>query len=568
MGEMADTHSESDLRIKIVSLINAQHPRLGCRTEVTVGSGRADIVAGGVVVEVKKRGQIKAAENLEQLGGYVSALEADRRADLGDDGSVEWKGVLTDGNLWYFCAGLEAGRLREAEPVDASKRGSRDSICGQLFGFINPDVLAFPPVHDAGWVNGLVEPFMDLAAKALNSKANSVGLETKWQLWADLLAGSHVVPPSDDEASLELFARHTMLVLLARLVRCEVVRSKVDVTEGFPVWVDDCGGGGLVSNLQEEVRKYNWNAGRDILKDLYHTAIPAPIRHDFGEYYTPDWLAEAVVEEVCDTAWTTDVFRRISSGEDITTPQVVDPSCGSGTFIYSAVKRLAAGAEEICATDQKLAAVFADPVNQARILNRLVGGIDLHPIAVELAQTTKLLALGTDPGEPLNIWLGDSLQWDIASPAQQSLIAQTFDISTSVGAISLPVKFVEADNYHQKLGILFDAVESNSSRDSDAADFLASGGDEADGGESASSVILQAIADLRALLEAGRNGVWQWYLDNIAQPYRLSRNQPARLVGNPPWVVYSSMAAGRQDEFKTKAMNRRHLGRREIRSEE
>ena len=41
----------------------------------------------------------------------------------------------------------------------------------------------------------------------------------------------------------------------------------------------------------------------DTLKDLYHTVIDREIRHDFGEYYTPDWLARAVCEEVMDAEW-------------------------------------------------------------------------------------------------------------------------------------------------------------------------------------------------------------------------------------------------------------------------
>ena len=36
---------------------------------------------------------------------------------------------------------------------------------------------------------------------------------------------------------------------------------------------------------------------RDLLKDLYLAIIPREVRHSLGEYYTPDWLAELVIEE-------------------------------------------------------------------------------------------------------------------------------------------------------------------------------------------------------------------------------------------------------------------------------
>jgi hypothetical protein len=36
---------------------------------------------------------------------------------------------------------------------------------------------------------------------------------------------------------------------------------------------------------------------RDLLKKLYHYLLPREIRHDLGEYYTPDWLAERLIRQ-------------------------------------------------------------------------------------------------------------------------------------------------------------------------------------------------------------------------------------------------------------------------------
>ena len=36
---------------------------------------------------------------------------------------------------------------------------------------------------------------------------------------------------------------------------------------------------------------------RDILKKLYQFLVPKQIRHDLGEYYTPDWLAERCLRD-------------------------------------------------------------------------------------------------------------------------------------------------------------------------------------------------------------------------------------------------------------------------------
>ncbi len=64
---------------------------------------------------------------------------------------------------------------------------------------------------------------------------------------------------------------------------------------------------------------------RDILKKLYQYLVPKQIRHDLGEYYTPDWLAERCLNQL---NYNGDPKYRI-----------LDPGCGSGTFPILAIKR-------------------------------------------------------------------------------------------------------------------------------------------------------------------------------------------------------------------------------------
>jgi len=61
---------------------------------------------------------------------------------------------------------------------------------------------------------------------------------------------------------------------------------------------------------------------RDLLKKLYHSLLPKEIRHDLGEYYTPDWLAERLVRQTLGPRDLGDPAKR-----------VLDPACGSGTFL-------------------------------------------------------------------------------------------------------------------------------------------------------------------------------------------------------------------------------------------
>ena len=60
------------------------------------------------------------------------------------------------------------------------------------------------------------------------------------------------------------------------------------------------------------------NIEEDVLKGVYQQLIDPKDRHDLGEYYTPDWLCELIVKELLPKHG----FKT-----------VLDPSCGSGSFL-------------------------------------------------------------------------------------------------------------------------------------------------------------------------------------------------------------------------------------------
>ncbi|PIU23055.1 MAG: hypothetical protein COT13_05060, partial [Chloroflexi bacterium CG08_land_8_20_14_0_20_45_12] len=103
----------------------------------------------------------------------------------------------------------------------------------------------------------------------------------------------------------------------------------------------------------------------DILKALYQELVDPEARHDLGEYYTPDWLAQRMVERTL-----------------VENPKasVLDPACGSGTFLYMTIKG-------------KRDALGNSSETLEHILENVVG-VDIHPLAVIISKTNYLLALG------------------------------------------------------------------------------------------------------------------------------------------------------------------------------
>ncbi len=113
------------------------------------------------------------------------------------------------------------------------------------------------------------------------------------------------------------------------------------------------------------------DATRDLLKKLYQYLLPRRVRHDLGEYYTPDWLAERLIRQI---GYDGDPNKR-----------VLDPSCGSGTFLSLCIRRAFEYADRYLVRPEELA---------QKLLTNVVG-FDLNPLAVIAARTNFLLSLGT-----------------------------------------------------------------------------------------------------------------------------------------------------------------------------
>ena len=150
----------------------------------------------------------------------------------------------------------------------------------------------------------------------------------------------------------------------------------------------------FIRTLARRLARFDWSAvEHDVLKILYESVISQDTRKRLGEYYTPDWLAEHIVE---------------TAVQDPLRERVLDAACGSGTFLFHAVRRYIAAAE---AARQSLPELL-------RGVTEHVVGVDLHPVAVTLARVTYLLAIGrkrlSDPNRShvhVPVYLGDAMQW-------------------------------------------------------------------------------------------------------------------------------------------------------------
>ena len=117
-------------------------------------------------------------------------------------------------------------------------------------------------------------------------------------------------------------------------------------------------------------------------------------RYKLGEYYTPDWLAAKMVKHVIDRPLV---------------EHVLDPACGSGTFLFHAIRVFLKEAEE----------ADMNPERRAAEVCARVEGMDIHPVAVIIARVTYLLALAPalkhrKGALSIPVYLGDAMQLSIS----------------------------------------------------------------------------------------------------------------------------------------------------------
>lgn len=138
-------------------------------------------------------------------------------------------------------------------------------------------------------------------------------------------------------------------------------------------------------------------------------------RHRSGSYFTPEFVVDAIVQRTLDPILAERSERVAARGlrgdealEALLDLRVCDPAMGSGHFIVAAASWIA----QSIATDPSYDGELSFVDIQRLVAERCVYGVDLNPMAVELARVSLWLATVRE-GEPLaflhNLRCGNSL---------------------------------------------------------------------------------------------------------------------------------------------------------------
>ena len=513
------------------------------------GDGPCDLFLPGrrIVIEVKRRpakskapivgptlsGSQEGETQFEQLRRYVLALRAREQHSMSRDlqnPDTPWIGALTDGVRWWAW---EWSAMRDDE-VCAPHRALHQQVFDR-----SPDALgeaatalatrqagkAWVPANPAGLFDGPRRELEQIWHRASDSTA----AVTQHRLWHDLVRGSGIEVA--EHRQIPLFLDHCLLVIIARNVTRVLDGSPyAKPSDGFISWIADAPGGvQWVRNLFEIVNRYDWGSREaDVLRNVYMAIVPEDDRKLYGEYYTPDWLAHLIVEETLDDKWLGEAIRSAyAAAAPPSKVGVLDPACGSGTFLYHAARRI------LAAIPKHLPS--ADDAARARIVGNLVHGIDIHPVAVEMARATLRRAL-PGPIEP-SIHQGDALLMGSTETAglTQAMLdrgACWFQSPDRKLHFAVPYTFTDLPNFEIRLRTLVSAACDGVGLPAD----VTSGMTDADAKQ-----IVNAHAVLTQIVAEHGNSVWAWYIRNQLVPHAISRRKVNRIVSNPPWLRWNEI---------------------------
>ena len=523
------------------------------------GSRRfVDLTTDAVLVEVKRRisgskpGLNPDPENVRQLDDYLAlSLESDKPRRIG---------ILTDGKYWII-RWPNAGAVRTEAPYAFTLSDPDRWIA--LYEWLRDEAQALEPPEIAPTEENVRNRFglslrfeADLAELEELYKPNrdAPTIRVKRNLWQQLLAAA-LGEAVENEPDLDrLFLRHTYLAVVVGLAvqkafdidvlsqaRSDAAnllngRTFVDWTgvrgvleSDFFSWPAEVGGSDWILAIARRVARFDWAAAdSDVARILYEAVIPKVDREDLGEYYTPPWLAREIVNAVV-----TDPLNQ----------RVLDPACGSGTFVFEAVRKyLAAAAEADLAPRETLEGLVTHVV-----------GIDVHPAAVHLARTTWALAArsaltaaseeGIDAVAP--IYLGDSLQLGTEDVGLFANSTVTLNVNGRLNDLVDRDLRLEFPRHLVEDPIEFDSLMTH------LAEEIESGGNPLWALDAAGIVddhpdrrmLEQTAGLLRDLHDNGYNHIWAYYARNLMRPVWLRQHPVDVLVGNPPWLSYRDTTA-------------------------
>ena len=533
------------------------------KTEVMQLHGRIDAVFGDLIFEFKKNLDFDIETAKNELKKYFQSLYEKNK-------SYNYLGIATDGIKFHvFRPIINNNIIEKIEEIDNSnlEQLSPIEIFSWFDSYLFRSTKLIPTTDDIKRKFGLQSPTFKIILEKLEilyekSKLRYKPTQIKYESWNRYL--EIVFGKRPDE--LKLFLIHTYLSSIVKIIVHIKISQGRNLTfddanpilygssftkfgivnfieEDFFAWILSppiaSSSGEIFNKLLRELQVYDFEKiDEDILKELYQELILPEMRQMLGEFYTPDWLAEKMIDECL---------------KDNPQLRLMDPSCGSGTFLFKSIQYKIEKLTEKCWEPKKILEHILDSVI----------GFDIHPLAVIVARTNYLLALKDlikykEHGITIPVYLSDSLKIPEKNiDLVTSIPSFEYKIPSMNKKFHIPIsiasqnsKMDEIIERMRRLGReLEDKIESvsNSSYPFDVEVYcqnIINGFDKSlekiyDYEER--KILKDDLQILFDLIKDGKDAIWPYVLRNMYKPIAVSYNKVDLLIGNPPWLGFNNM---------------------------
>jgi hypothetical protein len=249
----------------------------------------------------------------------------------------------------------------------------------------------------------------------------------------------------------------------------------------------------------------------------------------YSEFYTPDWLAEVVLNDM-----------GYAGKPEM---RVLDPACGSGTFLVLAIRRIRDYAQSSMTSRAK-----GERELLTHILENVVG-FDLNPLAVISARTNYLLALGNlaryMSGKDIPVYICDSVLTPQSQRTQKRPIVHQKDIPvpSAQKEFWIPEELVDKGKLDELCRLLEHCIEAKY----DENEFISLTHPQLKWEDPLTEQsLVELYKKVQRLKKEGRNGLWARIIKNAFAPVFRATPPFDYVVGNPPWVRWGYLS----DEYR------------------
>jgi len=508
--------------------------------------GSEDLLFRSVIFEVKVDLDREIDDAKEQLKRYFQAMLENRPGE-------RFVGIATDViNFKAYRAVVKNGQVTdvsEISSINLSTAPVEEAILW-LDSFLFSKSRNRPTAEDIKFRFGPQSPTYSLAIDVLRSLWEEVKAEPnvklKFNLWAKNMEIVYGSSPKE-----EAFLDQTYLVTLVKLivyyrlsgdniVKPEQIKKALTgeyfqsygilnfIEEDFFTWilhpkiVDKSLA--LTCELARELLRYDMSqVDEDLFKEIYQEIVKRSERHRIGEYYTPEWLVELTLKEALNI-W----FER---NKDRDFPRILDPACGSGTFLCNAIHMV----KDILKEKGK------QPNEVLEFILNGVVGVDINPLAVTIARANYLIALGELLRSRREIAIPVYVSDSIRLPEVRTTLSMVQVYEVTVNGYRIPVPCEVAKNRH-KLGRVLGALREalniyRERRNKDEAKTLFNRKVSELASQAELEVLNRTLDTLLELVDRQLDEIWVYMLNNIYTPIALKEAKFDMLVSNPPWIA-------------------------------